>query len=85
MFCKKGVLRVVAKFTGKYPCQSPAILFKKEALAQLFSCKFCESSNNTFFHGTPLVAASVSVRNALNNVKLDYDHKIVSERSSSCF
>ena len=25
----------------------------------MFSCEFCEISNNTFFYGTPLVAASV--------------------------
>ena len=32
---------------------------KKESLAQVFSCEFCEISKNTFFHRTPLVAASV--------------------------
>ena len=26
----------------------PAILFKKETLAQVFSCEFCEISRNTF-------------------------------------
>ena len=31
---------------------------KKEALAQVFSCEFCEISKNTFLHRTPLVAAS---------------------------
>ena len=31
---------------------------KKEALAQVFSSEFCEISKNTFFHRTPLVAAS---------------------------
>ena len=31
---------------------------KKEALAQVFSCEFCEISKNTFFYKTPLVAAS---------------------------
>ena len=31
---------------------------KKETLAQVFSCEFCEIFKNTFFHGTPLVAAS---------------------------
>ena len=31
---------------------------KKETLAQVFSCEFCEISKNTFFHRTPLVAAS---------------------------
>ena len=31
---------------------------KKEALAQVFSCEFCEISKNTFFYRTPPVAAS---------------------------
>ena len=31
---------------------------KKETLAQVFSCKFCEISKNTFSHRTPQVAAS---------------------------
>ena len=30
----------------------------KETLAQVFSCEFCKISKNTFFHRTPLVAAS---------------------------
>ena len=30
---------------------------KKETLAQVFSCKFCEFSKNTFFYRTPPVAA----------------------------
>ena len=33
-------------------------LIKKEALAQVFSCEFCEIFKNTFFYITPLVAAS---------------------------
>ena len=31
---------------------------KKETPAQVFSCEFCEISKNTYFHRTPLVAAS---------------------------
>ena len=34
---------------------------KKEALAQTFSYEFCEISKNTFFHRTPLAAASVTL------------------------
>ena len=34
---------------------------KKEALAQVFSCEFCEISKNTFFYRTPLVAASENI------------------------
>ena len=30
---------------------------KKEILAQVFSCEFCEISKNTFFYRTPLAAA----------------------------
>ena len=33
-------------------------LFKKKALAQVFSCEFCEIFKNTFFNRTPTVAAS---------------------------
>ena len=31
---------------------------KKETLAQVFSCEFCEISKNTFSYRTPLVATS---------------------------
>ena len=31
---------------------------KKEALAQVFSCEFCETSKNNFSYRTPLVAVS---------------------------
>ena len=34
---------------------------KKEALAKVFSCKFCEISKNTFFYRTSPAAASVDV------------------------
>ena len=59
MFFKKGVLKNFAKFTGKHLCQSlffikvagmkPATLFKKETLAQVFSCEFCEIFKNKIF------------------------------------
>ena len=68
VFCKKGVLRNFAKFTGKHLCQglffnkvaglSAATLLKIKILAHVFSCEFCEISKNTFFHRAPLVAAS---------------------------
>ena len=48
VFCKKGVLRNFAKFTGKYLCQS--LFFNKVAGLEI--------SKNTFFHITSLVAAS---------------------------
>ena len=33
---------------------------KKETLAHVLSCEFCEISKNTFLHRTLLVAASIS-------------------------
>ena len=36
-----------------------ATLFKKETLALVLSCKFYETSKNTFSYKTPPVAASV--------------------------
>ena len=61
LFCKKGVLRNFAKFTEEKTCARVSFLnfIKKEALAQMFSCKICEVSKNTFYCRTPLVAASV--------------------------
>ena len=57
-FCKKCVLRIFAKFTGKHLCQS--LFFNKVAdqktKAQVFSCEFCEISQNTFSYRTPPVA-----------------------------
>ena len=47
---RKRVLRNFAKSTGKHLCQS--LFIKKEPLAQVFSCDFCEISMKTFF--TPL-------------------------------
>ena len=68
---KKDVLENFTKFTGKHQCQSslfnkvaglsPETLFKKETLAQVFSCEFCEISTNTFSYRTPLVAASIGI------------------------
>ena len=54
---KKGVLRNFAKFAEKHLCQSLSFnkvagacsCFKKETLAQVFSCKFCEICKNTFY------------------------------------
>ena len=59
VFCKKGVIRNFAKFPGKHLCQSLFFLtklqtdtcnfIKKDALAQVFPCEFCEISKTTFF------------------------------------
>ena len=68
---KKGILRNFTKFRGKHLCQSlffnrqpeACNFIQKETLAQVFSCEFCEISQNTFFHRTPLVATSESSSN----------------------
>ena len=74
MFCRKGVLENFAKSTGNHLCQSlffnkvaggACNFIKKETLAQVFSCKFCEISKNTFSHRTPPVAASICSRVSL--------------------
>ena len=38
--------------------QASGKFVKKETLAQVFSCEFCEPSKNTFFSRTPLVSDS---------------------------
>ena len=62
---KKDVLRNFTKFTGKHLCQS--LFFNKVAgllqtLAQVFSCKFCEISKNTFFTEYIWMTASKNFR-----------------------
>ena len=43
-------------------CKPQACNFlKKETLAQVFPCEFCEISKNTLFKQTPLVAASETI------------------------
>ena len=65
VFCKKDVLRNFTKFTRKPLCRSLFFnkvaglrLIKRQTLAQVFSCEFCEISKNIFSYRTPLVAAS---------------------------
>ena len=48
-------------FSIKLPAETCKFI-KKETLAQVFSCEFCEYSKNTFFHRTPLVAASLKTQ-----------------------
>ena len=59
VFCEKGVFRNFAKFTGKHLWPRTCDFIKKETLAQVSSCEFCEISKNTFFYRTPRVVASV--------------------------
>ena len=62
---KKGVLRNFAKFTGKHLCQSLFFNEVAEALAQVFSCEFCEISKNAFL--TEHVWATASWKIKLEN------------------
>ena len=66
MFFEKAVLRNFTKSTGKHLRQrlffnkvaglrpQACKFIKKETLALVFSCVFCEISKNTFFQRTPL-------------------------------
>ena len=56
LFCRTGVLRNFAKFTGK--CLYQSLFFKKETLAQVASCEFCKIFKNFLSQRTPLVADS---------------------------
>ena len=68
-FYKKGTFKNFTKFTGKHLFQSlvfnkvaglrSATLLKKETLAQVFSCEFCEIFKNTFFTEHIWTTASV--------------------------
>ena len=68
---KNGVLRNFAKFTGKPLCQSfffnkvasiACNFIKKETLALVFSCKFYETSKNTFFKEHLWATASIMLK-----------------------
>ena len=57
---------------------------KKETLAQMFSCEFCEIFKNTYFCRTPLVAASrnsrnVSLSNFLISVLKHFENNYIPE------
>ena len=65
---KTNVLKNLTKFTGKHLCQS--LFFKKETLAQVFPCEFCEIFKNTFSTEYLQTTTSVSLRNqnSLKNI-----------------
>ena len=68
MFYEKRVLQNVFNIYKKTPVLESLFLacnfIKKEALAQVSSCKFCEISKNTLPYRTLPVAASVISRTA---------------------
>ena len=55
VFCRKGFFSNFAKFTIKHKKE------KKETLAQVFSCEFCEIYRNSFSCRIVPVAASLHV------------------------
>ena len=64
---KKGALKNFTKFTGKHLCQGLFFnkfaglrpeTYKKETLAQVFSCEFCGISKSTFFTEHLLASAT---------------------------
>ena len=69
VFCKKGVLKIYVKFTGKHLCQSPFLtnlqasvcnFIKTEILTQVFSCEFYKILKSTFYRTPPVAASDVT-------------------------
>ena len=65
MLCKKGVLEIFVKLTGKNLCRifyfcrpQTCNVIKKETTSQVFSCQFFKIFKSAFFCRTPPVAAS---------------------------
>ena len=54
-------LKVFWCFASVYKWNKACSFIKKEALAQVFYCEFCEIFKNTYFFRTPLVASSVVI------------------------
>ena len=54
----KKVFLEILQILQENTCARASFLIKKETLAQVLSCKFCEISKNTFSYRTPLVDAS---------------------------
>ena len=63
----KKVLQEISQNSHENTCAGVSFLIKlevcnfikKETVAQVFSCEFCEVSKKTFFYRTPPVDASV--------------------------
>ena len=49
--------KVFLKFSQKWGMR-PTTLYKKETVAQVFSCKFCEIFTSTYFYRIPSMATS---------------------------
>ena len=59
----KMVFLEISQSSQENNCARVYFSVKKETLAQVFSCEFCEISKDTFLHRTPPVAASVLGKN----------------------
>ena len=84
MFYKEGVLKNFSKFTEKHLCQSLLfnkvsgvslqLYFKKETLAQVLYCEFCEIFKKAIFteHFWKTASASRFPAVIWNEIKFDY-------------
>ena len=78
----KKVFLQILQNSRENTCARVACNFiKKEALAQVFSCEFCEISKNTFFHRKSLMVASTPL--TLKNIELCNPLTIVAKYSIS--
>ena len=59
---------------NQVPGLRPATLLKKKTLSQVFSCEFCEISNNTFF--TEHLQATTSVTFPFNSGSFLYSLQV---------
>ena len=88
VFCKKGVVKNFAKFTGKHllpaffliKLQAGGLqLYLKETRAQVFFCEFCGIFKNTVFCRTPPVAAFVRIsKSTRDDQKINFIIKLLS-------
>ena len=91
VFCKKVFLKILqnskenncARTSFLIKLQAEAWNFiKKETLAQMFSCEFCEISKKTFSYRTPPVAASrIKVKFLLQLISSSYFHSVLNLKS----
>ena len=86
MLCKKGVLRNFIEFTRKHLCQSLFFnevaglcnFIRKESLAQVLSCEFCEISKNTFYREHLCwLLLSISVRVQWKHNRMNWVHPFI--------
>ena len=76
-FVKKLFLEI-SQNSQEHTC-ARVYVTKKQALAQVFSCEFCEISKNTFSYRTPPpIVASETLMNIIKKLYFDFlYHKLV--------